>query len=237
MPPSFASLPTTIGENNSMTYMAVDTWQKKHEAAWVYSGILMHMYGLIDLSGLNGLGRYKIASKKDSGLLDVVRNVTIDRTYGGVPTDTDKYTGLHLDWKLLDGGVFVNQNGREAAMAVEGTLGLVLLMKKARNLVKHVPGLGKEIEKQLDRLIKFFERSGMPKIEFIGEGYINLGLNDKDVPFYRVGVEGKAVIKIQQKKVDEILKKLGVPTSATTGGRSWQIDLRRINAHLPRQLW
>jgi hypothetical protein len=50
-------------------------------------------------------------------------------------------------------------------------------------------------------------------------------------------MEGKAVIKIQQKRVDDIIKKLGVPTSATTGGRSWQIDLRRIDAHFPKGLW
>jgi hypothetical protein len=220
-----------------MTVSPANEWERKHAAAWVYSGIVMHIYGIIDLSGHNGLGRYKIGSKKDSGFLDVVRNVSIDRTYGGTPTDTDKYVGAHLDWRLLDGGVFVNENGREAAMAVEGTLGLVLLMKKARNLVKKVPGLGKEAEKQLDRLIKFFERSGMPKIEFVGEGYLHLGLDDKGVPFYRQGLEGKAVIKIQQKSIDEILKKLGVPTSATTGGRSWQIDLRRVDAHLPKSLW
>lgn len=212
-------------------------WEKKHESAWVYSGIAMHLYGIVDLSGHNGLGRYKVESQKDRFIFNVIRQTTISRTYGGVATETDTYTGGHLDWKLLEGSIAVKENGLEAVMAVEGTFGLVSLIKKGKDLFKKIPKLGKEVEKQLDRLIAFFERSGMPKVEFTGNGYIHLGLSNKGVPFYRIGLEGKATIKIQQKGPAEIIKKLGIPTSATTGGRSWQIDLRRIDAHFPRQLW
>jgi hypothetical protein len=212
-------------------------WDKKHEAAWVYSGIMMHLVGMVDLSGHNGLGRYKVASQKDLFILNVIRQTKIERTYGGVSTGTDIYDGAHLDWKILEGSIAVKENGLEAVMAVEGTIGLVTLLKKGKDLFKKIPKLGKEVEKQLDRLIAFFERSGMPKIEFTGHEYIHLGLSDKGIPFYRVGLEGKATIKIQQKKIDDVLKKLGVPTTATTGGRSWQIDLRRVDAHFPKQIW
>jgi hypothetical protein len=212
-------------------------WDKKHDAAWVYSGICMHLYGMVDLSGHNGLGRYKVESQKDRFILNVIRQTMISRTYGGVPTGTDTYTGVHLDWKLLEGSIAVKEDGLEAVMAVEGTIGLVTLIKKGKDLFKKIPKLGKEVEKQLDRLIAFFERSGMPKVEFTGNEYIHLGLSSKGIPFYRVGLEGKATVKIQQKGPAEIIKKLGIPTSATTGGRSWQIDLRRVDAHFPRHIW
>jgi hypothetical protein len=220
-----------------MTVSAADEWQKKHAAAWTLGGICMHLYGITDLSGHNGLGRYKVASQKDLLILNIARRTAIERTYGGAATGTDTYDGIHLGWKILDGAIAVNENGREAVLSVQGTIGLVTLIKKGRDLVKKVPVLGKEAEKQLERLIAFFERSGMPKVEFTGDEYVHLGLNKENIPFYRIGMEGKAVIKIQQKRVDDIIKKLGVPTSATTGGRSWQIDLRRIDAHFPKSLW
>jgi hypothetical protein len=212
-------------------------WDKKHDAAWVVSGIYMHLYGIIDLSGHNGLGRFKVDATKDKWIHGIIRESKVSRTYGGTPTQTDTYNEAYLDWKLIEGSVAFRESGLEAVLAVEGTIGLVSLLKKGKDLAKRVPKLGKEAEKQIERLIKFFERSGMPKIEFTGKEYVHLGLDEKDVPFYRVGLVGTAAIKIQQKKVDDVLKKLGIPTSATTGGRSWQIDLRRVDAHFPKQLW
>jgi hypothetical protein len=211
-------------------------WDKKHEAAWVLSGICMHLLGMIDLSDHNGLARYKVVSQTDKLIFNVVRQTKIERTYGGA-TGTDTYDGIHVDWKILEGSIAVNPNGLEAVLAVEGTIGFVTLLKKGRDLFKKVPKLGAEVEKQLERLIKFFERSGMPKIEFTGKQFIHLGLTKEGYPFYRVGMESTATLKIQQKKIDDILKTLGVPTSRSTGARSWQIDLRRIDAHFPKQIW
>jgi hypothetical protein len=211
--------------------------EKKREAAWVLSGIYMHLYGIIDLSGNNGLARFKVDSTKDKWLPGVIRESTVSRTYGGVPTQTQTYNEAYLDWKIVEGSVAFRESGLEAMLAVEGTVGLVTLLKKGRDLVKRVPRLGKEAEKQIERLIKFFERSSVPKIEFTGKEYIHLGFDEQDAPFYRVGMIGTATVKIQQKAPAEIIKKLGIPTSATTGGRSWQIDLRRIDAHFPKQLW
>lgn len=212
-------------------------WEKKDEAAWVVSGIYMHLYGIIDLSEHNGLARFKVNSTKDKWIPGIIRESKVTRTYGSKSTQTDTYNEAYLDWKLIEGSVAFRESGLEAVMGVEGTIGLVALLKKGKDLVKRVPRLGKEAEKQMDRVIKFFERSGVPKVEFTGKEYVHIGLDEQNVPFYRVGMVGTATVKIQQKGPAEIIKKLGIPTSATTGGRSWQIDLRRIDQHMPRQLW
>jgi hypothetical protein len=212
-------------------------WQKKHDAAWSYIGVAMHLYGIIDLDGHNGLGKFSVDKKKDKWIHGVIRETTVSRTYGGKPTQTQTYNEAYLDWKLIEGSIAFRESGLEAVLAAEGTIGLVTLLKKGRDLVKRVPKLGKEAEKQLDRFIKHLERSGVPKVEFTGNAFIHLGLDESDIPFYRIGVQSTAAVKIQQKKIDEILKKLGVPTSASTGGRSWQIDLRRVDAHFYKSIW
>lgn len=212
-------------------------WERKRDAAWDYLGIQMHLYGFTELSGHNGLGRFKIDSKTDKWLPGVIRETTFSRSYGGQPTQTQKYNEAYLDWKLIEGSIGFRESGLEAFRGYEGTIGLVSLLKKGRELVKRVPKLGKEGEKQIDRLIGFLDRKGFPQIDFTGSAFTHLGLDERDVPFYRVGIISTARVKIEQKKIDEILKRLGVPRSASTGGRSWQVDLRRIDAHLPKELW
>jgi hypothetical protein len=122
----------------------------------------------------------------------------------------------------------------EGVVTAAGNVSIVDLLKRGRKILKRIPKLGDYVGAQLETLIKFFERGGMPKIEFSGTMFLYIGISDSGRGYMRIGSEGKVELKIQQKTIANIAKELGLPTTAETGGRSWQIIFNQMSHHLPK---
>jgi hypothetical protein len=208
----------------------------KKEAAWTVRGISGHLVGAVDVSGHNGLGRYsKDADTIDPLDLGIITGYILNREYGGRPTNSDPYAQGNLTlWKVVEAGVGINTARLEGVVTTAGNISIVDLLKRGSKILKRLPKLGEGVGGQLDKLVKFFERGGMPKIEFSGNMFLYIGISDSGRGYMRIGSEGKVDLKIQQKKVADIAKQLGLPTTAETGGRSWQIIFNQMSHHLPK---
>jgi hypothetical protein len=210
----------------------------KRTAAWTVRGIAGHLAGAVDCSGFNGLGRYsKDPETIDPLDLGIITGYIINRQYGGVPTTSDPYAQGNLTlWKVVEAGVGINTSRLEGVITSSGNISLVDLLKRGRKILQRIPKLGSYVSAQLERLIAFLEKGGMPKVEFSGNLFLYIGISDRGRGYMRIGSEGRVELKIQQKKIADIAKELGLPTTAETGGRSWQIIFNNMSQHLPKSL-
>lgn len=221
--------------------------------AWTWGGILGHLSGLptVNHSGYNGLAVHQLVSGNPIELFNFTAGVSVrQRQYGGRHLAPSRsYSVGYKGFAAGMGAVSfsVNEGLSEAAVTGRITLG------KWKDLFR---GAGSFLTQRLPNAAGLggaFDRlnAWLPEVSVSGEMAFYLGRTDAGVWYIRFQTAGQISFKLGDGYLNRVLgtrprnapgvlgggrAAAGLTGFSGGGGRSWQIQLFHLSAHLP-PLW
>lgn len=201
--------------------------------AYTWAGVLGHLIGVENHSGQNGLATHAVVGGSWIRIFNASFGTSVrERWYGNQSTGRSvSYSGA-VEIPIPNvpaAGVLtgsVRSDFREAALGgrLEVKLEEIFRIGKALadklNQLRWVGGI-------FDRIMGF-----LPEIKLSGELAFYYGLSSQDISYFRIQSAGGVSIKLPT-TITRGAANGGLRGVSGGGGRSWQIQMRNIQGHLP----